>query len=398
MTEPRPSPAEADAPMTYVRFGLGRRLEHALLIVTFTTLAVTGLAQKLATTDAGELTLRLLGGIELARRIHRLAAVVLMVESVFHVLTLLHSILVLRTPFSMLPVVEDFRHLYQDVLYYLGRREHQARYGRYSYAEKVEYLAVVWGTVIMAITGFMMWNPIVTVRSLPGEVIPAAKAAHGGEAILAVLAILLWHFYHVHVRHLNKSMFTGHVTRQEMEHEHPAELAQIEAGRYTLPPAAVMRRRMRLFVPLSAVIALASGFGLYRFLTVEVTAAMDISPAETAPIFVPQTPTPAPPPSPTPTTGQLSLTTWETGIGALLSQRCGACHGPAAMSGLLVSSYASTLQGGTRGPAIVPADPDASWLVQIQAAGGHPGQLSESELSAIIEWIRAGAPERQPSN
>ncbi len=59
---------------------------------------------------------------------------------------------------------------------------------------------------------------------------PAAKAAHGGEAVLAVLAIIIWHFYHVHIKHLNQSMFTGKLSQEEMEHEHPAELAQIEAG------------------------------------------------------------------------------------------------------------------------------------------------------------------------
>ena len=80
---------------------------------------------------------------------------------------------------------------------------------RYTFGEKVEYWSVVWGTVIMAVTGFMMWNPISTLRFLPGEAIPAAKAAHGGEAVLAVLAIIIWHFYHVHIKTFNKSMFTG---------------------------------------------------------------------------------------------------------------------------------------------------------------------------------------------
>jgi mono/diheme cytochrome c family protein len=151
---------------------------------------------------------------------------------------------------------------------------------------------------------------------------------------------------------------------------------------------------MRVFLPLAAAFTLASGFGLYRFLTIEVTAAAEIPPAETAPIFLPQTPTPTAAPLPTPTAGQLTLTTWEAGIGALLSQRCGACHGPAAMSGLSISTYASTLQGGNGGAGVVPGNADDSWLVRIQTAGGHPGQLSESELSAIIGWISAGAPER----
>ncbi len=73
---------------------------------------------------------------------------------------------------------------------------------------------------------------------MPGEIIPAAKAAHGGEAILAVLAIIIWHFYHVHLRHFNKSMFTGKMSEKEMAHEHPAELAEIQAGIADEPPPA----------------------------------------------------------------------------------------------------------------------------------------------------------------
>jgi len=136
-----------------------------------------------------------------------------MVVSIYHVVAVLYRVFVLRTPLTMLPLVEDFVHLYHDILYYLGLRKRKAYYGRYNYAEKVEYLAVVWGTLIMGITGFMMWNPISTARWLPGQAIPAAKAAHGAEAILAVLAILLWHFYHVHLRHFNKSMFSGKLSR-----------------------------------------------------------------------------------------------------------------------------------------------------------------------------------------
>ena len=102
--------------------------------------------------------------------------------------------------------------------------------GRYTFEEKMEYWAFVWGAIIMGATGFMMWNPISTVKFLPGEVIPAAKAAHGGEALLAVLAIIIWHMYGVHIKRFNKSMWTGKMSEEEMLHEHPLELADIKAG------------------------------------------------------------------------------------------------------------------------------------------------------------------------
>ncbi len=86
--------------------------------------------------------------------------------------------------------------------------------GRYTFEEKMEYWAFAWGAIIMGATGFMMWNPISTVKFLPGEVIPAAKAAHGGEALLAVLAIIIWHMYGVHIKRFNKSMWTGKMSEK----------------------------------------------------------------------------------------------------------------------------------------------------------------------------------------
>ena len=162
--------------------------------------------------------------------------------------------------------------------------------GRYTFGEKVEYWAVIWGTVIMAITGFMLWNPIATTSFLPGEFIPAAKAAHGGEALLAVLSILTWHFYNVHLKHFNKSMFTGEISRHEMVEEHPQELAQIEAGRTSLAPdAAAQRRRMRVFVPFAVALSLALLLGLYLFVAYEQTAIPTI-PTENIEAFVPAAP------------------------------------------------------------------------------------------------------------
>ncbi len=226
MTKSTPSTQAQSIPVTPVktvlRFSLFQRIEHLVLLLSFTTLAVTGLPQKFADAPLSQFVLSAFGGIEAARIIHRGAAIVLMALSIYHVVEILYRVFVQRTAWTMLPVIDDFKHLYDDLLFYFGRRKHKAYYGRYNYAEKAEYLAVVWGTAVMILTGFMMWNPIATTNILPGEAIPAAKVAHGGEATLAVLAIILWHFYHVHLRHFNKAMFTGKLTREEMQHEHPA--------------------------------------------------------------------------------------------------------------------------------------------------------------------------------
>src|SRR4030065_144924 len=232
-----PSVTPSDNQITYTRFDISQRIEHIVFLLSFTLLGFTGLIQKFSTVQVSDTLIFILGGIERVRIIHHYSAIVMMIVSGYHVLALAYKIFVLRVRWTMLPVIEDIQHLFQDILFFLGFRKHRGYYGRYNYAEKVEYLAVVGGTIIMGLSGFMMWNPLSTTRLLPGDFIPAAKAAHGAEAILAVLAIIVWHFYNVHIKHFNKSMFTGKLTRTEMMHEHPAELAQIESEQVDRKPA-----------------------------------------------------------------------------------------------------------------------------------------------------------------
>ncbi len=203
------------------RFTVAQRIEHWVLTISFTVLAITGIPQRYAGAGWAEAAIALMGGIEMVRRIHRLAAIVLMLECIYHVISVSYKVFVHRIRLSMLPTPKDVMDFLDVIRYNLGWAKRRPRFDRYSYEEKFEYWAVVWGTLIMAITGFMMWNPIATTRFLPGEFIPAAKAAHGGEALLAVLAIITWHVYNVHIKHFNKTMFTGKLTREEMEHEHP---------------------------------------------------------------------------------------------------------------------------------------------------------------------------------
>jgi thiosulfate reductase cytochrome b subunit/mono/diheme cytochrome c family protein len=400
-------PATPQAPekvQVVTRFVRLQRIEHIILLASFLMLVFTGLPQKFASAPISQFIIELFGGIESIRVVHRLSAIILMILSIYHVVAVLYRLIVQRVPWTMLPVVEDLKHLWHDLLFYFDRRKRKAYYGRYNYAEKAEYLAVVWGTLIMIITGFMMWNPIATTNYLPGEFIPAAKAAHGGEAVLATLAIIIWHFYHVHLRHFNKSMFIGRMTRHEMEEEHPAELALIDQGKdFQPPPPAVLRRRQRIFYPIASVIVIVSGILLLGFITFEKTAIETVPPAITGEAFVPYTPTPTlvptatpvPTMTPTPGAGQPAAAgdSWDTTISAIFNAKCAACHINASLGELSLKTYAGALEGGKTGPGIVPNDPDASVIVQVQQAGGHAGQLSDAELAQVIAWIEAGAPE-----
>lgn len=283
--DPEPAPAASTegpvahdaAPAWYKRFDRWQRIEHGLLVSSFTVLVLTGLPQKYSLTLWGSALIWVLGGVEIVRMIHRVAAVVLMLETIYHGAVVTYKVLVTRVPLTMLPGWQDVVDGIHAMGYNLRLAKTSPRMGRFTFGEKVEYWAVIWGTVIMVLTGFMLWNPIATTQFLPGQAIPAAKAAHGGEALLAFLSIISWHVYHVHVKSFNRSMFTGYLSRHEMEEEHPLELAAMEAGTHERPVAPlVLRRRQRIFYPLAMLFSLCLLLGLYWFVTFEQTAILTL--------------------------------------------------------------------------------------------------------------------------
>jgi cytochrome b subunit of formate dehydrogenase len=381
-------------PTRYRRFALSQQIEHVLLIATFATLAATGLPQKYAGAAWADGMIALFGGIDSARRIHHIAATLMMLEAVYHFAAVAYRVFVRRVRMTMLPTLQDVRDVGQAFLYNIGFAKTRPQMGRYTFEEKVEYWSLLWGTVVMIITGFLMWNPIAATRILPGQFIPAAKAAHGGEALLAVLAILLWHMYSVHLRRFNKSMWTGALSEDEMLHEHPLELADMKAGLAERPlDAVVLKKRRQIFVPVAGMTSALLLLGVYVFVTFEQTAIETQLPPPDVQVFAPQTPTPlpptaTPPPATPPAVGDL---TWAGFTNVLLADKCAACHGT--MAGLSFATYADALRGSQNGPVIVPGDAAGSRLVIVQSAGGHPGQLSAEELSRVKEWIDLGAPE-----
>ena len=131
-----------------------------------------------------------------------------MAEAIFHIGMLGYKIVVLGHRLTMVPTLKDAKDVFDEVRYNLGLRRKPPQYPRYSYGEKAEYLAVVWGTLIMVLTGFKLWNPIAVTKIVPGAWLPAARAAHGAEALLAVASIVTWHMYSVHFKHFNRAMFT----------------------------------------------------------------------------------------------------------------------------------------------------------------------------------------------
>ena len=378
----------------YTRFSVAQRLEHVVMFTSFIVLAVTGLPQKFAEAGISQAIINLFGGIETTRQIHHVAAIVLLLSSAFHFVAIGYRLFVKRSSPSMLPGLKDIRDGINDFLYNFGLRKSISQGGRFTWAEKVEYWALVWGTLVMALTGFFLWNPIATTQFLPGEAIPAAKTAHGWEAVLAVAAVIIWHFYSVHLKRFNKSMFTGKMGEHEMLEEHPLELADIKAGVAVRPRDPKYKRRQAIYVPIASVVGAVLVVTIFRFMTFEKTA-IDTIPnrfQENVQVFSPLAPTPfptlrpTPPPAPTVAVANADWTT----IGAILEKECATCHN-GSVAGLNFTTYAGAMKGSTHGSVITPGDPTNSLIVQKVAGGTHPGKLSPAELAALKTWIANGA-------
>ena len=133
---------------------------------------------------------------------------------------------------------KDFRDALTNIRYYLGIVDQPAQCDRFDYKQKFEYWGVLLGGILMIATGFILWYPVEFFRQfpfLPGQIIPAAKAAHANEAMLALLVIVVWHIYNAvfspEVFPLDTTIFTGRISRERMIHEHPIEYKRIMDAR-----------------------------------------------------------------------------------------------------------------------------------------------------------------------
>jgi len=217
---------------TVLRMDLVQRWQHLLLALCFFVLAVTGFALKFPDSWLAHL----LGSDEPFRRLsHRVAGAAMLLLGVYHVIYVATSKEGRRLLNDLLPRARDFRDLRDNLGHFLFHGKPRAKFGRFGYGEKVEYWAVVWGTIIMGATGSMIWFKLAVTRFLPRWAVEVATTVHYYEAILACAAILVWHFYHVifdpATAPMNWAWWDGKVSRHWHRHEHPLdERGRGEAG------------------------------------------------------------------------------------------------------------------------------------------------------------------------
>jgi formate dehydrogenase gamma subunit len=211
-----------------VRMNLYFRIAHWGVMLSFPTLVITGFALKYP--DAWWSAPLLIWENRVAFRgsVHRAAGVVLIAATIYHVVHLAVSRRDRALLTAMLPRWSDVTGLVHMFRYNLGLSDTEPKFSKFSYAEKLEYWAFLWGTVVMSLSGFLLWFTNFTLRNFPKRVLDAATAIHWYEALLATFSILLWHFYFVIfdplVYPMDRAWLTGKVPAAHYRHSRPEYL------------------------------------------------------------------------------------------------------------------------------------------------------------------------------
>jgi len=213
------------------RFNTRQRVEHYILMVVFTVLAITGLIQRFYTVGICQWIILHLGGITQTRYIHRGLGIFFTALVLYHLIFALYKIFGRHERASMVPTISDYKGVVAELKCNMGLGTECPRFGRFDYRQKFEYFGMFFGSIIIIISGFILLFPTLVTSWMPGEAIPVALTFHGWEATLAVLVILVWHIYDAVLRPdifpTDKSIFTGKISLERVKEEHPLEYEEI---------------------------------------------------------------------------------------------------------------------------------------------------------------------------
>lgn len=214
-----------------LRLTVEERLQHAGLVISFVVLVITGFALKFP--DAFWVTPLMKFEQTFAWRsnLHRAAAVVMVLACLYHLYYMLFTPRGRQQLWAVMPRFKDYLDTVHMIKYYFGLVKDRPKFDRFNYIEKSEYWALVWGSVVMAVTGFALWFENVALRYMSKWMLDVATVIHYYEAWLATLAIIVWHLYYViynpDVYPMNWTWLTGEISVEEMLHEHPLELERL---------------------------------------------------------------------------------------------------------------------------------------------------------------------------
>jgi len=219
----------------YLRMTAHERVQHGLLVLSFVTLVITGFMLRFPeawwVVGIRHVSTR---AFELRSLAHRIAGVVMLVGGAWHIWYLAFTRPGRSLFFALLPRWRDVTDPWYVLKYNLGLSKDKPAFGRFSYMEKVEYWALVWGTLLMGATGAILWFENASMGYFTKLGFDVARTIHFYEAILATLAIIVWHFYFVifnpDVYPMNLAWLTGRMSEGEMLEEHPLQLEEMKAA------------------------------------------------------------------------------------------------------------------------------------------------------------------------
>lgn len=221
------------------RFTKSQRITHIFVILSFLLLALTGMMLKFAHMQWANSLSKLIGGVEIAGNIHRFAAIITFGYFFFHIISLIKLKKAQNKGIgafifganTLMFNKQDVLDFIATIKWFLWMGE-RPKYGRWTYWEKFDYMAVFWGVAVIGLSGLVLWFPEIFTKILPGWVINVAQIIHSDEALLAVIFIFTIHFFNTHLRPeafpMDTVIFTGHVELEEYKIDRPKEYEELE--------------------------------------------------------------------------------------------------------------------------------------------------------------------------
>lgn len=217
----------------YLRMTLNERVQHATIALSFIVLVVTGFMLRYPESWWVSYIRQLSqDAFEYRSLLHRIAAVIMVSICLYHIYYISFTERGRQLFKDLLPKYQDIIDAIKVAKFNLGISKEKPLLDRFSYVEKAEYWALIWGTIVMTITGIILWFDNTFMGLLTKLGWDAARTIHYYEAWLAFLAIVIWHFYFVifnpDVYPMNTAWLTGKIPEEQMAEEHPKELLRIK--------------------------------------------------------------------------------------------------------------------------------------------------------------------------
>lgn len=229
------------------RYSIHIVIQHFLVSTTFLVLAATGLPLHFSDVFWAPYLIALFGGADTARFVHRIAAYIMMLTAAYHIVTIVAGTIrkILKNEFdykrTQIPIPKDLFDLIHDVKYFLGLEPFRPKMEKFSYKQKLHYLAIIWGTTVLAVAGMALLFPDIIAKIFPeiiAKVRPQAPASggfpalfqdlarlmHADEAVMALIVLAFWHLANVHIVPgrfpFQWTFLTGRITREHQIEEH----------------------------------------------------------------------------------------------------------------------------------------------------------------------------------